>query len=58
MLNPITIQLFFEKDTKNTYRYLSADEDSPIPNIYIRKKTFPEGPPQNIAVTLEVQPTA
>lgn len=48
-----TVTLVKNRETKNTYRFDSADEDSPIPSLYVRKSAFPNGQPESVTVTVK-----
>jgi hypothetical protein len=48
-----TVQLTFEKATKNTYRYTEAGNEPIIGTLYVQKSTFEGEPPQEITVTIE-----
>lgn len=38
-MKPITIEMTYEKSTKNTHVYTHV-KDSPIPTLYIKKSAF------------------
>lgn len=43
------------REAKNTYRYDSADEDTPVGNIYIQKKAMPGGAPPDLKLELRAK---
>lgn len=55
------IQLTLERETKGAVRYQEVDEngqilgkvDAVVGTLYVRKKAFPDGPPQTLSVTLD-----
>ena len=49
---PITITIKLSKETKNTYRYDSVEEDAAVSNLYIQKKALPGGTPPELAIRL------
>ena len=51
-LERITVTIKLTKETKNTYRYDAVDDDSAVSNLYIHKKTLPNGAPQELEVRL------
>ena len=51
----ITVVLKLTRETKNTYRYDSADEDAPVGNIYIQKKAMPSGAPPELELELRAK---
>ena len=45
--------LKFERETKGTNVYKNADDDAPIPSLYIKKAAFKKGdPPKSITVEI------
>ena len=40
-IEPITVTIRLTRETKNTYRYDSVDDDAPVSNLYIQKKPCP-----------------
>ena len=51
-IEPITVTIRLTKETKNTYRYDSVDDDAPVSNLYIQKKALPNGAPRELEVRL------
>jgi hypothetical protein len=56
----ITGKFIFERETKNTIRYMEVDEEgmkispgAPIGTIYISKSALPRPFPQSLTVTVE-----
>ena len=47
------IEMRQEKITKNTIRYESINEESPVPTLYVKKTGLPDPAPQTITVVIE-----
>ncbi len=41
------------RSTKNTHVYIVQDTDAAIEQIYVKKKSLPEPPPQEINITID-----
>jgi len=51
--NLVTVSLLHTKETKNTYRFDSPEDDCPIPSLYVRKSAFKGGTvPESITVVV------
>tara|TARA_Y100000310_G_scaffold61032_1_gene56315 strand:+ start:476 stop:634 length:159 start_codon:yes stop_codon:yes gene_type:complete len=50
----VTMQ--FKKDTKHTYVFIDETLDTPITQLYIHKRAFPDGAPGQIKVTVDEAP--
>jgi hypothetical protein len=50
--NEFQVNLILARETKNTYRYETDDEDAAINPLYIQKSAFPGEGPQGITVTV------
>lgn len=48
----VTVILHLNRETKNTYRFDDANEDSAIPSLYVKKAAFKDGAPESITVTV------
>lgn len=48
----VTVSLVLNRETKNTYRFDSPDEDSVIPSLYVKKSAFGGKAPEQITVTV------
>ena len=47
-------ELTFDRDTKNTNVYKNADDNAPIPSLYIAKSAFAKGDaPKKITVEIK-----
>jgi len=53
-VEPITVQMTFEKATKNTHRYAEVTDREPpkIKTLYVQKWALPDPPPRSITVTI------
>ncbi len=52
---PITVVLKLTRETKNTYRYDTTDDDAPVSNIYIQKNAMPGGAPPELEIQLKAK---
>ena len=52
-MKPFTVTLFKDKETKNTIRFTSKNEDDHIPTVYISKEAFGEMIPKKIKISVE-----
>lgn len=50
--NGISVPLDLTRETKNTFRFDSDDEDAVITSLYVKKSAFPKGAPESITVTV------
>ena len=58
MSQKIHVQMYYEKDTKNMYRYeahaMPGQPDPLVSTFYIRKSAFPDGAPRVIDLVVTV----
>jgi len=59
--NVARVELQFRRSTASFHRYEAADEDAPVPNLYVAKNALAPGasPPERIVgtVTMDAPPT-
>lgn len=48
----VTVTLTLNRETKNTFRFDDANEDSAIPSLYVKKNAFNGKAPESITVTV------
>lgn len=53
-MKPLTIELLFKKETKNSYQF---EADGPVSTLYVKKSAFPEGTvPTGVIITVKEMP--
>lgn len=53
-MNELKQKMIYSKQTKNTFVYVSADDDKPlIPALYLSKDKMPAEAPEQIEVTIK-----
>lgn len=49
----IETELKLDRDTKGTFVYKNAEDDAPVPSLYVKKSAFSGDAPKKITLTIE-----